>query len=134
GGRGQVRAAAARPSPQEGTCGQLLTWLRQAAVDLGVGTDIVERPGEDGHGNGACPRAVRSGLVVVVPLRAGDRPNGEPDNQDQCEGTPHAGLRIVCWNADGTAPVPQRVCVPRGLRHTCQLPAEESLMRAAMAG
>ena len=73
---GQLAAAL---TPEAGGGRPLLAGLWRVAGDLGVGPQVVERPGEYGHGDRARLRAVlRRGLSVVVPLGCGDRANGEP--------------------------------------------------------
>src|ERR1700727_2799979 len=60
----------------------LLARLRDLAVDLGVDADVVERPGQNCHHDGAGLRAVADGAVVVTALPSGDRADNEPDNEN----------------------------------------------------
>src|ERR1700729_1383945 len=60
----------------------LLARLRALAVDLRVDADVVERPGQNCHHDGAGLRAVADGAVVVTALPSGDRADNEPDNEN----------------------------------------------------
>lgn len=74
-------AAAVTPEPTPEAL--LSAGLRCVAGDLGVGPDVIERTGEDGHCDRARLRAVlRGSLGVVVPLGRGDRADGKPNDEN----------------------------------------------------
>src|SRR3984885_15020765 len=52
-----------------------------SAGDLGVDAGGVERAGQNSDGNGARAAAVRSALVVTA-LTTGNRPDDQPDDED----------------------------------------------------
>jgi len=68
---------------QGGDPGPLIAGLGRGAADVRIHARVVERTGEDRHGDGAGRAAVVDVLFEITPLARGDAADDQPDHEHQ---------------------------------------------------